>query len=198
MRKLMLIVMTIACLGITGCGSKMRRIDPAAVNDSVAPDETAIVFMRSSIAGALVKAPVFEAAEDGTLKHIAIMHSRTKYLHRTSPGKHRYIVCGESSEMLEADMEAGKTYYVYVNPRLGWFKARFSFSPVSDLTDETFKNDFMRYAWITNKPQAEEWFLDNLPSLRKKYINALEDYNEEKPEDRKIILPEYGAITPIR
>ncbi len=199
MRKLVLFFMVVMCAGMMGCASKfMQPVDPAAMNTAVSQDESVIVFFRATSVGGGIQAPVIEASEDGKLSYVAIVSAATKYLHRTTPGKHLYVVGGESSEMLEADMEAGKTYYAYVSPRMGWWKARFAFVPVPDATDESFKKDLAWCKWVQNTPGGETWFQDNLPSLQTKYTDALKEHQEAKPEDKKIIRPEHGSTLPAK
>ncbi len=199
MRRLLLIFAAVLCLGMTGCASKlMQPVDPAAMNDTVQPDEAGIVFFRATTFGGAIQAPIIEASEGGKLNFVAIVSAGKKYLHRTTPGKHLYVVGGESSEMLEADMDAGKTYYVYVSPRMGWVKARFVFMPVPNASDEAFKKDLAWCDWVQNTPEGQAWFSDNLPSLQAKYADAQKEHNEAKPEDKKVIKPEYGTLTPVR
>ncbi len=40
------------------------------------------------------------------------------------------MVVSEAADFAKADVEAGKTYYVLVTPRMGWWKARFSLRPL--------------------------------------------------------------------
>jgi hypothetical protein len=197
MRKLMLILLIAASLGM-GCANKlMQPIESATIDGAVGPNETVIVFFRATSFGGAVQAPVIEASEDGALSYVAVISAGKKYLHRTTPGKHLYIVGGESSEMLEADMEGGKTYYTYVSPRMGIWKARFVFVPVSNTSSEEFKKDVAWCNWVQNTPDGQAWFLDNLPSLQSKYAEALKKHQEATPDKRKTLKPEHGAAVPV-
>ncbi len=194
-----MVLAVFSCLGMTGCASKlMQPADPAAVHATVDADESAVVFFRATSFGGAIQAPVIEAAEDGALRYVAVISAKTKYLHRTTPGKHLYVVGGESGEMLEADLEAGKVSYVYVSPRMGWWKARFVFVPVPDTADETFRKDLAWCGWVQNTPEGQKWFLDNLPSLQAKYADARKEHRDAKPEEKKILKPEYGTAAPVR
>ncbi len=199
MRKLMMLLMAMACFGMTGCASHlMQHIDSTAINTQISQEESAIVFFRATSIGGGVQAPVIEVSEDGKISFVAIISAATKYLHRTTSGKHLYVVGGESSEMLEADMEAGKTYYAYVSPRMGWWKARFVFVPVPDVTDETFKKDLAWCDWVQNTSAGDQWFLDNFPSLQKKYTDALKEHQAASQADKKLILPGFGSAIPAQ
>ncbi len=199
MRKIVLALMMGLCMGMTGCASKlMQPIDHAAMNDTVQQYETGIVFFRATSFGGAVQAPIVEATEDGTLSFVAVVSAGKKYLHRTTPGKHLYVVGGESSDLLEANMEAGKTYYVYISPHIGWVKARFAFDPVKNVADGTFRKDLAWCDWVANTPEGAKWFTDNLPSLQTKYADAKKEHAEAKPEDRKVVKPEYGSLVPVK
>jgi hypothetical protein len=135
----------------------------------------------------------------GQLKFVGIVSAGMKVLHKTTPGKRFYMVSGENAELLEAELAGGKTYYVYVSPRLGFWRSRFVFVPVTDkeLATDSFRNDLAWCKWHENKPEGNEWFVANLPSLQAKYTDALEQYQKAGPEERKVIKPVYGTAVPV-
>ena len=204
MRNFVLLLIIIAAMGMTGCASKhMQPVDPAQVDATVKPDEAVIVFFRSTIFGGGIQSPVIDADEDGKVRFVAVVSAKTKYLHRTTPGRHLYVVGGESSAMLEANMEAGKTYYAYIAPYPGFFKARFVFVPVQNTADEKFRKNLSECSWVQNTPSGQTWFEKNRTSLQSKYTDALKIYKETTAEDnsmfgKKIIKPEYGTTTPVQ
>lgn len=215
MGKILLFFMTLACLSATGCGSRnlMQPADPAAVNGPVSPEETTIVFYRGidtaitprlfiPIIGPLITikvASIMEISIDGQLSHVAYLIPGNKYQHRTTPGKHLYVVEGNPSKTLEADMEAGKTYYVGID-QISGLNTRFEFELVADPVNDlptNFDSDNW-YMWTENTPRGTRWFSKNKSSLQAKSIDALKSHNEAKPEEKKTIRPEYGIVTPIR
>ena len=201
MRKTALAVMFITSLFLTGCASHlMQPIDESITMTGMLSDnESAIVFFRSTTFGGAIQAPVIEAVNE-ELKLVAIVSAGAKFLYKTTPGKHIFTVGGESSELLEADVEGGKTYYCYVSPRMGLFKARFVFVPVTDkdLATDGFKADLKWCKWYENKPEGQAWLTENMQSLQDKYTSALKDHQEAKPENKKTIKPEYGTAIPVQ
>ena len=202
MRRLILILAAMACLGMTGCGGTkhMQPVDPAKVSatyDTVNSDEAAIVFFRHSVfssvgfQGALISPGLIEADENGKLSFVAIMSKDTKYLHRTTPGRHSYfwssgsLQGGMASYILQADLEAGKIYYIDT------FVSSEGFIPVTDTSDGAFIKGLNSCRWVENTSDGQLWFNDNLPSLQNKYTQA---------QGRGTILlkPEYGATTPVQ
>jgi hypothetical protein len=120
-------------------------------------------------------------------------------LYKTTPGEHTYVVGGEDSNLLKAELDGGKVYYVKVEPHFGLWKARFTLDPVTaqQTGSPEFKKEFGRCKWYENGPDTQKWFQDNIESLRLKYEESLKDYNAAKLEDRPIIKPEYGIVEPL-
>src|SRR5438552_7666062 len=87
------------------------------------------------------------------------------------------MVVSEAADFLDADLEAGKTYFVAVRPRMGAWRARFSLEPIapssgrwSNLTkwlDDSYV--------VTTNAAGEQWARDNQASVtakRDKYLRA--------------------------
>lgn len=200
MKKNLTLLVLVFLLGLTGCASDlMQPAEPESMTTTLAPNEAAIVFFRSSFVGGAVQAPVVDAT-NGKLKYIGIVSSGTKIRHKTTPGKHQYLVGGESSELLEADLEGGKTYYTYISPRIGLMKARFVFVPVTkeDQVTDSFKSDLAGCAWHSSKPEGESWFQENRPDMESKYGEALEQHRSAPPEEKKIIRAQDGINVPLK
>jgi hypothetical protein len=163
------------------------------------PDETHVVFLRATNFGGVVQAPVVEEV-NGKLAFVAVVSARMKVLHKTTPGQHAYVVGGESSAMLEADLDGGKTYYIKVTPHFGIWKARFTLDPVTEqeAAAPEFKNDFDQCRWYENGPETQAWFTENLSSLQDKYADALKKFQNEAPEKKSVLRREYGVLKPLR
>ncbi|MDR0408217.1 MAG: hypothetical protein LBH45_04845 [Campylobacteraceae bacterium] len=213
----------VAMLFLDGCTSNhMQSVNLSESDMKLAQNESAIIFLRPTILGGAIQAPIAEFV-DNNLKFVAIISAKTKVFYKTTSGKHFFVVGGESSNLLEADFEGGKTYYSYIEPYMGFAKARFEFEPVKNgarLSSENdkkdpfatlgttnnslwgyerayfdskeFKNDLEDCMWYESKPVTYEWFAKNKNSMWKKYESALKRHQNIKPEKRKIIKPEYG------
>lgn len=199
MKKITLVLLALVLASsVSGCASKlMQPADPVLAEMQPGPDAAKIVFFRSTSFGGAVQAFLCEE-KDGELAFVAIVSAGAKVAHTTTPGKHVYLTGAENGKLMEADLEGGKTYYAYVSPRMGWWKARFVFEPVTreTLTTEDFRKDLAWCDWREPNPEGREWFAANLPSLREKYAEALEDFGKN-PEERKLLRPEDGAGVPV-
>jgi hypothetical protein len=161
----------------------------------ISQDESAIIFFRPSIFGGAIMAPIAEY-DDNKLKFVGILSGNSKIFYKTTSGIHHFVVGGESSELLEANLDAGKTYYVAVRPSMGFAKARFKFYPIGDgapsIESAEFKKEIEGCSWLANTPDSEKWFHDNMQDIQKKYDSALKKHNDADESDKKIVKPEYG------
>ncbi|MDL2306648.1 hypothetical protein LJC48_01280 [Desulfovibrio sp. OttesenSCG-928-C06] len=191
MKKALLLPLVL--LMLYGCSSShMADVAPAEMSEAVAVEESAIVFLRATNMGGAVQAPVIEVSEEGP-EFVAIVSAAKKVMHRTAAGKHVYVIGGESSGALKADLAPGKIYYVYVEPKLGLWKARFVMVPVKpgELAKDSFKKDLGWCKWSKPGPTAEAWFRQNMSSMSEKAQEALKENNIPQ------ILPEDGVDSPV-
>jgi hypothetical protein len=170
-----LIVLVVVAAGCAGPVRGMRELPPGTEVTTKPPaGKAAIVFMRPSGLGFAVSSSVFEVKKDGDV-FVAIVPAKKKVVYFTDPGATRFMVIGESADFMGADLEAGKTYYALVSPRMGWWKARFSLRPVagSALDGKEFAEWLEDCAWIENTPAAQEWARQNAGSVREKKVEYM-------------------------
>jgi hypothetical protein len=186
MRKAILVLAAVAvCVVLAGCASKHMEVTAIGQNEgALTENEAAIVFFRDSILGGAIQAPVVES-KGAEVEFVSIMSLNTKFLHKTTPGKHIYVVGGESSNLLEADLAPQKFYYVRVDPKMGFAKARFAFEPVL-VADEKLQKALAGCKWVTSGATAQAWFNENKANLRGKSLSAAEK------EKRAILSPGNG------
>jgi hypothetical protein len=216
MKKVALILALMASLGLAGCGGglkSMRPVAPAQMNETLKPGEAAIVFFRPAMfQGSAANPGIIEAGENEKLSFVAVMPNGTKYFHRTTPGRHSYFWSsfgGLASYILEANLEAGKIYYVFVF-------GKNSFTPVTDTSDESFRKDLASCRWVENTPEGQIWFNNNHTDLQNKYYMVRVLQADKTPKANAfvmlggipvsdgsygidlIIKKEYGTKTPVR
>ena len=127
-------------------------------------DAVQVVFMRDAYAGKAIISSLYDVT-DGKTKFIGVMANGTKIVHPTTPGKHTFMVVSEAADFMEADLQAGKTYYALVTPRMGLWKARFSLWPISNepgaahsLQSKNFKEWVEDTDLVTNSPKSLAWY----------------------------------------
>ena len=114
-------VMLALLLSLTACSSKL--MDPILEQQQPVPqgNEASITFFRTSSFGGIIQAPIAEETASG-LELVGISSMDTKIRHVVAPGKHIFVVGGESGSLLDADLAPQKHYYVKVSPGFGWGK----------------------------------------------------------------------------
>ncbi|RPI74047.1 MAG: hypothetical protein EHM45_19760 [Desulfobacteraceae bacterium] len=143
------------------------RTDQTAVSTPIAPPppqaitpgKALIYFMRPSGVGFAVNFQIWDGDH-----FVGLSRARCYMAYECDPGKHLFIGVAENKLALDADLEAGKTYYAGTNVRMGAFKARMDFTPVtrgSELWDKvdayraslnfTVLNEVERVRWETAK-----------------------------------------------
>src|SRR6185295_13477019 len=93
------------------------------------PDEAKVIVYRSAEFGGAEHFPVFEwLGCDGKL--LGFTETDRYFEYRCPPGKHVFITWGEGEAFIEADLEAGKTYFIRAYSKFGLLSARPGFAPV--------------------------------------------------------------------
>jgi len=164
-------------------------------------DEATIVFMRSSFVGSMIKASVYDVT-GGETRFLGILKNKERLEHKTSPGKHTYMVVSEAADFMEAEVDAGKTYYSIIVVRSGAWKARFSMYPIrNDGTSEynTDTDDFAKWMnktkVVTVTDKDREWYKKHKESVEEKKTKYWEKWLEKSPEDlaERTLNPDDGA-----
>jgi len=174
-----------------------------AENQSPVPEEgkALVVFMRSSFVGSGISASVYDAP-DAETKFIGIIQNKQKVAYQAEPGVHRFMVIAENADFVDATLEAGKTYYILVSPRMGAWKARFSLLPIHpDAKAEysTQSADFKKWMANTNVVEATEsnvrWYENNKASIEEKKADYLRKWTVMLPVDKAVLTihPEDGV-----
>ncbi|WP_306523530.1 hypothetical protein [Rheinheimera sp.] len=167
------LILTLMLL-LGGCASSSMVKAPNQQLAAVPADKAQIVFMRSSIFGAAISAPMFDvtAAEPA---FIGILDNSSKLMLEVPAGKHTFMVVSEAADFLEADLVAGKRYYAIVTPRMGAWKARFSIWPVrADNSGEFNKADakvqkiISNTVLMQNSAKSEAWYQKNKNDVKNK------------------------------
>ena len=153
------------------------------------PNKAQVVFMRSSFVGSAINASLFEVTDSGN-EFIGIMANGTKISREVEPGEHTFMVVSEAADFMRADLEAGKTYYAMVTPRMGAWKARFSFQPLRNDGEGKFTTDSDEFGnWVAgtklveNSAQSLLWAENNAASVDKKKNAYFTKWQAKDPEE---------------
>jgi hypothetical protein len=174
-----------------------------AENQSPKPEDgkALVIFLRSSFVGSMISASVYDAP-DAETRFIGIIQNKQRVAYQADPGQHRFMVIAENADFVDATLEAGKTYYILVSPRMGAWKARFSLLPIhSDPSAE--KNvqsaDFKKWMASTQLVEATDanraWYEKTKANIEEKKADYLKKWNVMLAEDKAVltIKPEDGV-----
>lgn len=182
----LMVLVAAAAMAVTGCASSHMAVTTIGPNDGVlAKNQAAIVFFRDTSFGGAIQAPVVESL-DQDVAFVGIVSANTRLMHKTTPGKHFYVVGGESSSLLEADLAPQKFYYVRVDPKMGAFKARFALEPV-DAADAKLPKALSGCSWVAPGATAQGWFNENKGNLKGKSDSAA------TRENKAVLKPYNGS-----
>jgi hypothetical protein len=190
----MLAFVLLSMLGGDAYAGESRHLeyaDKTGVKLTPPPDDKAlVVFMRPSKKGGSVHASVYDGEE-----FITFVQHNTVFPYLTEPGKHRFMVVSEAASFLDADLRGGLIYFVNVRPKMGTWRARFRFNPITrDEKDWEKLSTWLNRARET-KPRdtAFVWVENNWPSITNKK-EVYEPKWEAKPdEERATIEPDDGV-----
>jgi hypothetical protein len=121
--KVTLVCVALFCSGCAGSSAFMR---PTQSLMQPTEDMALIRFMRPSGFGFAIN---FNMLDGDEVIGNSVAKSQFDYL--ATPGKHVFIATAENKAFLEADLEAGKTYYVLMRIYPGAWYARVAFVPVN-------------------------------------------------------------------
>lgn len=193
---LALVVSALALLG--GCAGTVKHMQPSALEKTATvkpdPGKALLVFMRPSGLGFAVQSSVFKANPVGTGSLVGIVAAKAKVAYQVEPGQHLFMAIGESAEFMTADVLAGKTYYVRVEPRMGMWKARFALEPVKAamLDSAELGNDLADCSWVERTTDSERWARENLSSVEAKRAEYYPKWQAEATDRKAALLPVDG------
>ena len=189
MRWILAIVML---AGLSACmSSKMIRSETMDHEPVPAPGKAMVVFLRAASRGGAVQSSVYDTGTESD-QFIGIISAKTKIAWQADPGDHLFMVIGENADFMIAHLDAGKTYYALVSPRMGVWKARFSLLPIHNdaaakynIQSADFREWMQATAWVSNTAESEQWFRENASSVREKKIDYMRKWNAADPIQRE-------------
>lgn len=83
-------------------------MSPAQPPQAAAGNAVITFYRTSFVDGDIAQAPIVEKAGD-SIKLVGIASSGTKIQYEVAPGEHSFVVGGQSSHYLKANVQAGKS-----------------------------------------------------------------------------------------
>lgn len=111
---------------ITGCAGSSQYMVKATPTAGPSPEKALVYFMRPSGMAFAVNFQIWDSD-----RFVGLSQAKSYFAYECDPGKHLFLGIAENRVAIEADLVAGKSYYIGTNVRMGAWKARMDFTPVT-------------------------------------------------------------------
>ena len=157
-----------------GIISKAQTIEPAPT------DKAVVYFVRTATMGSLINFTYFDSA-----KYIGKFNGPKYTRYVCEPGKHLFWARSENRDFVEADVEAGKIYFIEAGVKMGAMKAAVELIPVDPKDEKRMAKIFK----LMNKKSAESFSEADLSEGAKETKDIMDKglakYNEEKAKAKE-------------
>jgi len=171
MKKLILFIAIVLLKG-TFCDGQVIAPAPA--------DKAVVYFIRYSSLGFAINFSYYDST-----KLIGKFNGPKYTRYECEPGAHLFWARSENRDFIEADLEAGRIYFIEAVPQMGGIKAGVQLRPV-DYADEKKMKKIMK---LLNTKSSETFTSQELEEDTKKMeeiiTRGLEKYREEKEKGNK-------------
>ena len=178
------ILLLVSLLILGGCASTHMNTVPGEQRSSKpTPGKALVYFVRPSSFGGAVQSTIYDGND-----YIGTVSANTHVAYQAAPGKHMFMVVGESADFMRADLNAGKIYYAQVIARMGFWKARFSLVPSNgQFSQSQLEKWISSTRQVTVNEDGRTWARENEESIMEIKDEYLKTWNE-KPDNHKQIL----------
>lgn len=162
--------------------NKLAVLSQDTLSVPPAPADSAVVyFVRTSSLGFAINFTYFDSAEV-----IAKCNGANYVRYVCTPGRHLLWGRSENKDFIEAELEAGKIYFIEATPLIGFIKAQIEIKPVDPMDKKVMK----RIIKLLNKKQPETFTKEQLEKETVEFKDVIErgldKYKEEKESGDKI------------
>jgi len=169
---------------IVGCAGTSRYMAKAPPVKGPSPNKALIYFMRPSGFGFAIHFQIWDG-----YRLIGLSQAKSYFAYECDPGKHLFIGIAENKRAVEADLEAGKAYYVITQVKMGGWKARMAFIPVTQSSEFWDKVELYKKELNFIVPEEEkiaEWKAEREAKIQRE-LNEIIGYLKT-PEGKKYIV----------
>lgn len=171
----------------SGCGTirYMKEMPAGSAVPTPKPGKAMVVFMRAGGVGQSIGSSVFEIRNDNP-ELVGLVASNTKVAYDVDPGKRLFMVISETADYMSADLAPNRTYYAFVTPRMGVWRARFSLAAVNKSGNmvQAAQNCLKDCRLVEKTPEADNWARANMSDIRAKHTDVYPRWNQ-KPVGEK-------------
>jgi hypothetical protein len=132
-------VLALVPLALAACSTTtyMRDAEPTPPPGD---DEAKVIVYRTAAFGGSENFPVYELV-DNEGKLLGFTETDRYFEYRCPPGRHLFVTWAEGEAFIEADLEAGRTYFIRAYSKFGVLAPRPGFAPVGQGSENWDKLD---------------------------------------------------------
>ena len=157
-------------LFFTACAGSSKYMKPSKIMLTPTSEKALVRVMRPSGLGYAINFNIWDGE-----KVIGNSVAKSQFDYLADPGKHLFVAIAENKSFVEAELEAGKIYYLLTQVKMGLLKARVGLVPVNKGSE--FWDKVLEYETKLNKLQPD--------------TNALKTWEDANKDGMKTILNEY-------
>jgi hypothetical protein len=182
---------------LVGCTRGSRHMRPAPADAAYRPEshQALVVFVRPFSEYSQNQVSIFELASPED-ELVGILAVRAKAAYLTTPGEHTFmlVMAGWDAGFMRARLDAGKTYYVLLEPGTEKSRLVITFAPVKgkDLRSERVVKAVEGSVYVENTPAAQGWAKSNARSIQGKKRAALPGWERLSEAEKLSLAPEDG------
>ena len=168
--KIRLVCLLCSMVFIASCAGSSAYMKSAETLSSPRKDKALVRFMRPSGFGYAINFNMLDGE-----KVIGNSVAKSQFDYFADPGKHLFVAVAENKVFLEAELDAGKTYYVITRIYSGWWSGRVAFLPVprgSEFWDKVLEYEKTLKKLQPDRNTLQAWEEANKPKIQK----VLSDY----------------------
>ncbi len=168
------LILGLLFLFLTGCAGSSRYMVKATPTEGPAQGKAMVYFIRLTGMAYAVNFQIW----DGTY-FVGLSQAKSYFAYQCDPGKHLFLGIAENKVAIEADLEAGKSYNIITNARMGAMKARMIFTPVTRGSELWDKID--EYKRSLNFIAVKEEERAKWEASKRQEAQGLVDYYSKEP-----------------
>ena len=165
----------IILISFTALFASAQEINPAPA------DKAVVYFVRSSALGFAINFHFYDST-----KLLGKFSGTNYFRYECEPGSHLFWARSENRDFVEAELEAGKIYFLEVVPQMGAIKAGVKIYPI-DPSDE--KKMAKMFKLLNKKPPVllvDESPVAETNNVDEVVVRGLEKYKEEKEKGKSM------------
>jgi hypothetical protein len=181
MKNYLRIVPFVMLMLIAGCAGSSQYMVKSTPIEGPSSGKAIVYFMRPSGMGFAINFQIWDGDH-----FIGLSQAKSYFAYECAPGRHLFIGMAENKRGVEADLEAGKSYYIITQVKMGAWRARMAFIPVTRGSGFWDEVEVYKKGLIFVAPKEEE--VARWEARKKTETQEIISFLETA-EGRKYVLP---------